>query len=201
LFVRIAWVTLGVAAFLCCITGAVVTPASLLIFWVVLGFGIGLAVGKSIPSARKLSGAWVGAGVTAAFVAMCLTVTGMIAFVGSVGTMSLLALSVAGVWASRRSWRDSNSPPEHGVNTCDSPAPAVPPTPAHALPTDELCVAWRRSYLQLQRATDEQTRQQLIRVRQAYLDELERRDRSGFARWLHDGARAGSDPRRYLSAD
>jgi len=31
------------------------------------------------------------------------------------------------------------------------------------------------------------------------LDELERRDRAGFQRWLSTGARAASDPSRYIS--
>jgi hypothetical protein len=43
------------------------------------------------------------------------------------------------------------------------------------------------------------TRQQIILARQECLDELERRNRPGIARWLASGARAGSDPRPYLS--
>jgi hypothetical protein len=33
------------------------------------------------------------------------------------------------------------------------------------------------------------------------LDAIERRDRDGFTRWLETGARAGSDPGRYLTTD
>jgi hypothetical protein len=75
-----------------------------------------------------------------------------------------------------------------------------PPLVAADLATDELCVAWRRSYLELLRAVDEPTRQRVVVQRQEYLDELERRDSLGFARWLDSGARAGSDPRRFLTS-
>ena len=39
------------------------------------------------------------------------------------------------------------------------------------------------------------------RERQAYLDELDRHDRAGFAAWLTSGARAGGVPHRYLSGE
>jgi hypothetical protein len=39
----------------------------------------------------------------------------------------------------------------------------------------------------------------LARTRERYLDEIERRDPRGFARWLSSGARAGSDPATFLT--
>ena len=74
-----------------------------------------------------------------------------------------------------------------------------PPTP-EALSTPELCLAWRRSYLALLDVTSSPARCKIVRLRQCLLDELERRDPDGFTRWLDTGARAGSDPGRYLSA-
>jgi hypothetical protein len=41
----------------------------------------------------------------------------------------------------------------------------------------------------------------IVHLRQSMLDELERRDANGFGRWLKAGARAGSDPGRYLNPD
>jgi len=38
-----------------------------------------------------------------------------------------------------------------------------------------------------------------LTIRELLIDEIERRDRDGFARWLDTGARAGSDPSRYLT--
>jgi hypothetical protein len=77
-------------------------------------------------------------------------------------------------------------------------ADAAPPMPA--LPTPALCWEWRRSYLAVTRASkpDELTR--IVALRAAYLDELERRDPTGFRRWLDSGARAASDPGRYLTS-
>jgi hypothetical protein len=204
---------LGVVAFPFLASGAIATPVSLLLFWIIVGIGIGSAARKGaidLPLGKRLSTAgeptiWTGVIVAAGFVGTCLVITGMVTSAGWVTTGCLLGLcAAAAMWASRRSWRATDSPPGRATDVQGIPVATVvpePSTPAQALPTDELCLAWRRSYLQLQRATDEHTRQQVIRARQAYLDELERRDRTGFARWLHDGARAGSDPRRYLNAD
>ena len=88
-------------------------------------------------------------------------------------------------------------------------APDKPPSPVRrpddapsmpALPTPALCWEWRRSYLAVTRASkpDELTR--IVAIRAAYLDELERRDPTGFRRWLDSGARAASDPGRYLTS-
>jgi hypothetical protein len=70
---------------------------------------------------------------------------------------------------------------------------------AEALSTRELCLAWRRSYLTLLDLPPGPARWEIARIRQCLLDELERRDRDGFTRWLDAGARASSDPGRYLS--
>jgi hypothetical protein len=70
-----------------------------------------------------------------------------------------------------------------------------------ALSTSELCLTWRRSYLALLDATSSPARCNIVRIRGCLLDELERRDPAGFTRWLDTGARAGSDPSRYLSTD
>lgn len=75
------------------------------------------------------------------------------------------------------------------------------PTPAadlQSMTTTELVLAWRRSYSQLLRV---RTALQLAAVaarRQQLLDELERRDGAGVERWLRSGARAASDPSRFL---
>ncbi|TDD57973.1 hypothetical protein E1263_21155 [Kribbella antibiotica] len=65
----------------------------------------------------------------------------------------------------------------------------------HDLTAAELCLAWRRSFGELRRtehwaATTD--------VRQAYLDELERRYPDEFVAWLASGPRAASDPRRFF---
>ena len=88
------------------------------------------------------------------------------------------------------------------------PAPAAAELPGSAAPralpvagmaTEELCLAWRRSYFLLLLAADLPARRLVVERRQDFLDEIERRDRSGFLRWLADGARAGGDPAPYLT--
>lgn len=65
---------------------------------------------------------------------------------------------------------------------------------------DQLCRAWRRSWLSmLDRDHDPDEWDQLASVRRGYLDELERRDPHGVARWLGSGARAGGDPAKFLT--
>ena len=80
---------------------------------------------------------------------------------------------------------------------------AEPPLPLtfQALSTPELCLAWWRSYLALLDVASYPARCNIVGMRECLLDELERRERDGFTRWLDTGARAGSDPGRYLSTD
>ena len=66
------------------------------------------------------------------------------------------------------------------------------------LSTQELCLAWRRSYTWLLAVSEGEQREQVSRTRTQLLDELERRDKTGFDRWMSSGARAGSDPSRYV---
>lgn len=63
---------------------------------------------------------------------------------------------------------------------------------------EELCWAWRCSFSRVQRAGDAAELARVARERRSYLDEIERRDPHGFATWMREGARAASDPRRYL---
>ena len=68
----------------------------------------------------------------------------------------------------------------------------------HALSNAELCLAWRRSYYSLVGTTSVPLRAAVVTSRQAYLDEMERRDSRGLTAWLATGARAASGPERFL---
>lgn len=72
------------------------------------------------------------------------------------------------------------------------------PMAPESLDDDALCWAWRRSYVVLQRTHSAATRLHVVQVRQAYLDELERRNEKGMAAWLASGARAAGNPSRFL---
>ncbi|GAB3931323.1 hypothetical protein GCM10029976_035060 [Kribbella albertanoniae] len=64
------------------------------------------------------------------------------------------------------------------------------------LSASELCLAWRRSFTELQRPEHWSA---TIDVRRAYLDELERRYPEEFAAWMASGPRAASDPGRFFN--
>ncbi|WP_350278036.1 hypothetical protein [Kribbella sp. HUAS MG21] len=67
------------------------------------------------------------------------------------------------------------------------------------LSDEELCLAWRRSFTQLERTTSADRRQAMADVRRAYLDELERRHPESFASWLASNPRAAGDPARFFT--
>lgn len=64
----------------------------------------------------------------------------------------------------------------------------------------ELCRLWRCTYPPLVAPASSDHLEQLIEVRAAVLEELNRRDPAGWARWVDSGARAGGDPLRHLSS-
>ena len=67
-----------------------------------------------------------------------------------------------------------------------------------ALSDVELCLAWCRSYAELQQPQSPTSRLRVVQERQQYLDELERRNRAGLLAWLAAGAEPTDDPRRYI---
>ena len=124
------------------------------------------------------------------------------------GSLNSLSISVLVVLAVGWLWARSRDRPGHEQSRPAGPDPhdvlAVTTLPAPSVPvvdmaTDELCVAWRRSYFHLLLAIDETARRKVVQRRQDYLDEIERRDPRGFLRWLDSGAGAGSDPSPYLT--
>lgn len=82
----------------------------------------------------------------------------------------------------------------------EGPALDGPPLDVPDLMTDEdLCCAWRSSFVALQRAASVESRLRVVTVRALYLDELERRAGPAVQAWLESGARAASDPSRFLA--
>jgi hypothetical protein len=66
------------------------------------------------------------------------------------------------------------------------------------LPTAALGQEWLRTTAALAGRLDPRTRRAIVDHRQATLDELERRDPAGFARWLAEGPVPGSDPAAFV---
>lgn len=85
----------------------------------------------------------------------------------------------------------------------DQPAlNSIAAEPAHTLSSlddDALCLAWRRSFLQLEAARSAAERLSIVEQRQRYLDELHQRSPEGIAAWLASGARASGNPLPYVA--
>lgn len=62
----------------------------------------------------------------------------------------------------------------------------------------ELCRAWRASYSALLSTHTPGGRAELVHVRQAFLDELDRRHPLGLRAWLDSGARAAGNPTPFI---
>jgi hypothetical protein len=85
----------------------------------------------------------------------------------------------------------TGGPAEHPLHT---PAPRS----AEQLSAAELAAVWQRSFAALGPNTDLATTLAVVDVRQACLDELERRDPGALQRWLARDPRATEDPTRYF---
>ncbi|MGW4490329.1 hypothetical protein ACWEOE_41800 [Amycolatopsis sp. NPDC004368] len=155
--------------------------------WVERAFGLHHA-------SRRAAMAALGLMVVGVFAATIAVIAGP----GPAFTMTAVLL-FAGAWSG---WRTVFGAPQRGSRsrqtTSASHTGAPRPMPVSALSLDELCLAWRRSFVQLQHAGDERGRPIVVSAWQAYLDELERRNRHGFAKWLDSGARAAGDPSRFV---
>lgn len=72
------------------------------------------------------------------------------------------------------------------------------PATISAFSDEELCRAWQASYVALQRQPLGDHRA-IAAFRAAVLDELQARHPGAFTRWINDGARAASNPARYIT--
>lgn len=126
----------------------------------------------------------------AATVAVLLVLSGTAVLGGAV-----LTLLVAGVTAGTATvvWLVRGSRTA-GAFAAPSPQPSSPLPPVAALSTGDLGREWVRTTAALGGPLDARTREAIVIRRQQTLDELERRDPDGFARWIAGLPLAGSDP-------
>jgi hypothetical protein len=213
MFSRMFWVVLVVVVVVFGALGLLALSIGALVGWSALGMVIGFVVWQCValvPKAREVTGVtqsdWaIGTEVAVGVLVVGVVSTGMVATIGAGEATGVLLVAIV-VWAGRLCRAGpaflSEAPSAKPSGPSTAPAVLVPQPAAAAvdLTTGALCLAWRRSYVELKQSTDEPTRQRVVRLRGQYLDELERRDGAGFARWLGSGARAGSDPQRYLTA-
>lgn len=221
--------TLGIAFLPCgtvlAVLGFAVLPAGLLLGWAVVALVVGGCAWHIARDVARDTAARSGrpaaavathrspkriAGVAAVLTYLTvLVLAGVDTVLGATAASTVavlgLALAAAAMWVGRGHHHHSPPAPDPGPPTSardgehQPPAAGVAPEAYRALSTPHLCLAWRSSYLRLHRATTCPATAEVVLARQRLLDELERRDHTGFQRWLSTGARAASDPSRYIS--
>ncbi|MGY1634732.1 hypothetical protein ACI784_23785 [Geodermatophilus sp. SYSU D01186] len=139
---------------------------------------------------RTVAAAWQAAVAT---VVVLLVLSGTAALGGA-----LLTLLVAGVGvtAGLTVWMVRSRPPVRRVQPPGPPV--VMSSPVTALSTGDLGREWVRTTAALAGPLDAAARQAIVARRQETLDELERRDPAGFARWMAAVPLPGSDPAVHL---
>jgi hypothetical protein len=163
---------------------------------------LGAGIARESSRSDRHSTAEVAWRAAAATVAALLVLSGT-AVLG--GTLVTLLVAGAGVAAGLALWlpRTRRRPVSGAVARAPFPAPPAwqpefPLPPVSTLSTGELGREWVRTTTALSGGLAPRTRQAIVARRQETLDELERRDPAGFARWLAGAPLADSDPSGHL---
>jgi hypothetical protein len=160
-----------------------------------LAWGIARESGKG-DSRLTVEATWRSAAAT---VAALLVLSGTAAIGGALLTLVVVGAGVAtalGVWAQRGRRRTGVGRTAPGAGAARETD--VPALPVADLPTGELGREWVRTTAALAGRLDPRTRHALVARRQEALDELERRDPAGFARWLAAGPLPDRNPAEHL---
>ena len=182
----------------------------------VLGAVAGCSVRLILDGQDQTIAPWQSRIMTRAYVTMTLAAaaTGL-AITGWVAATALPGFAVVAVIAASAppsvAWICRKLPPgtkiqqeNHSVNRSVEPeastwsAHEALSEPMDHLSDDDVIFAWRLSYLVLLQATSPAELASVIDIRMHCLDEFHRRNPTGFNRWIAAGARAASDPTRYL---
>jgi hypothetical protein len=185
------WTGAVVGAGLAVVGGLALRPPGLVAVGLAALVSACLAAGvarESRPGQQAVVDAAWKAGV--ATVAVLLVLSGTAVLGGAALTLVVAGLAATGtvVWLVRSSPRTSASA------VAAAGQPAVPLPPVSGLSTEALGREWVRTTTALAGPLDARTREAIVVRRQQTLDELERRDPDGFARWLSGLPLAGSDP-------
>jgi hypothetical protein len=173
-----------------------------------------LSMLSSEPAVRRRANGSVGHmftwSVTVAFAG-----TGLLALLTVSPPLALLVVLLIAVTSPRLVSlvlrRSTQRPPRHPDRTArglgpatepdDPPVAPVPPSQEQVdvttLSDKELFYLWRRTFWELRGSAAVDDRLTVISLRQACLEELERRDPDGLSAWLDSGGRASGGPERY----
>jgi MFS family permease len=193
--------------------GLVVSPAAVVFLRIAAG-AVGSVTlclfdaywGRSTTGRLRLlaGGALVGGTGGGAFVGIAsLLGPGVLLLAAVVLAGSPYAVKVSGRWL--RSLRTPSTAQLDAVARAfayASPEYAQFRAPVRDLTDEQRCKRWRASYRASQRQQSSAVKLIAgVAERQMYLEELERRNSSGFAAWLAAGAEAAEDPLPYLNGD
>jgi uncharacterized membrane protein YphA (DoxX/SURF4 family) len=199
------------ASFLALASSIVLHGAGVLV--VLLTAGAAASVGYMAQHQGRAAAVERASKAAAATVAVIVLVTGVVVLAGGVvaALISAIAVGIGGaLWIlkHRPAWRDgARARGATPVTEAGNPAPVLASSslgplqpPVSLLGTADLGLEWLRTTSALASAVESAARQQIIERRQETLDELERRDPAGFARWLAAGAAGDSDPATFVRA-
>lgn len=140
-------------------------------------------------AARVAGGA--AAGAVVAVIGGCL-----VPVIGVWGAAVFLALVLTAPYLARELGAARQRP--HRPLAAAAGAPALLAPPLHIFSLSEITAAWAASHDALRRSASPNDRSRIAALRQAYLDELEKRDAAGLQRWLESGRALTSDPAGFL---
>jgi hypothetical protein len=159
----------------------------------------GVAREATTPRGRSVLETALLAGAATVLALLVLSGTAMLAG----GGVAVLLVALGGaVWGAGRWLRERRA--HLPRSTVRPPIAFAPPEPARTvegLSTRELAEEWLRTGSSLQGARTPAALQALVTRRAQVLDELERRDPSGFARWMAAGPPASADPAGFVRSE
>jgi hypothetical protein len=194
--------TLIVLAFLDLLVGPVVLTADLFGAYFLAGTFLGTAHTALLWTATRRGDEFTAAVLAriagGAAVGAVVAVAGACLYpaIGVGGAALVLAAVLSAPYLYRRVTRRGATP----AAATSGPTLDLLTPPLHGYSTAQLSAAWSTSQEALRRSTSAADRSAIAALRQAYLDELERRDSSGLQRWLESGNALTSDPSRFLRA-
>ncbi|MGY2064639.1 hypothetical protein [Blastococcus sp. SYSU DS0619] len=165
---------------------------------------VAAGVAREDPAPARRSAVEAAGQAAAMTIGALLVVSGTAVLAGGALALLLVGAGVA-VWAAARWARDRREAAARPATASGVHAVAggwAPPSPAvTGLPTAALGEEWLRTGTALQGSLAPAARQRIVSRRAQVLDELERRDPAGFARWLAAGPLRGGDPAGFVRSE
>ena len=209
----VATIGVGVAMLQWSALGVLLTLGPLAVFCWLIQQALADIVPGSVPWSASVSGLQRSFTVAVGIVAVC-----SFSWVSSpLGLFVTLTAWISSPTVVRRTLPSARRPAAVGHASAAAPPPKQAPVPedvgeAHTrlslpeglgplngLDDQQLCRLWRDSFWLLRDASPSERMLCRVALREACLDELERRDAGALRAWLESGARASSGPEKFLA--